>query len=209
MKYDGILFDLDGTLWNATVSIWESWKLALKDAGDVERPPTVQELEGVMGMTPETLMKTLYPHLSEERGLELFERCCQVENEYLRKNGGILYDGIEEMLAALSKDVPLFIVSNCNDGYISCFLEAHKLEQYFTDWECNGVTGLQKWGNIKLVVERNHLMSPVYVGDTVIDSDAAQKAGVPFLHAGYGFGKVEGAVSAESPLKLLELLQNS
>ncbi|MCH5352140.1 MAG: HAD family hydrolase, partial [Acutalibacter sp.] len=177
MKYDGILFDLDGTLWNATLAIWESWKLALKDVPDVERPPTVQELEGVMGMTPEILMKTLYPHLSEERGLELFDRCCEVENEYLRKNGGILYEGLEEMLEALSKVVPLFIVSNCNDGYIPCFLEAHQLECYFTDWECNGVTGLLKDGNIRLVVERNHLQRPVYVGDTIIDSDAAEKAG--------------------------------
>ena len=116
MKYDGILFDLDGTLWNATKSIWESWKLALKDVPDVERPPTVQELEGVMGMTPETLMKTLYPYLPKERGLELFERCCEVENEYLRKNGGVLYKGLEEMLRTLSEIVPLFIVSNCNDG---------------------------------------------------------------------------------------------
>lgn len=208
MKYDGILFDLDGTLWNATKSIWESWKLALKDVPDVERPPTVQELEGVMGMTPETLMKTLYPYLSKERRLELFERCCEVENEYLRKNGGVLYEGLEEMLRTLSEIVPLFIVSNCNDGYISCFLEAHRLEQYFSDWECNGVTGLQKWGNIELVVERNRLERPVYVGDTIIDSDAAEKAGVPFLHAGYGFGTVEGAVSARSPKELLELLLN-
>ena len=208
MKYDGILFDLDGTLWNATESIWESWKLALKDVPDVERPPTVQELEGVMGMTPEALMKTLFPYLSTERGLELFDRCCEVENAYLRQHGGVLYEGLEEMLSTLSQAVPLFIVSNCNDGYISCFLEAHKLEKYFRDWECNGVTGLQKWGNIQLVVERNHLERPVYVGDTVIDRDAAEKAGVPFIHAGYGFGKVEGAVSAGSPLKLLELLLN-
>ena len=70
------------------------------------------------------------------------------------------------------------------------------------------MTGLQKWGNIKLVVERNHLRRPVYVGDTIIDSDAAEKAGVPFLHAGYGFGTVEGAVSAGSPKELLELLLN-
>lgn len=210
MKYDGILFDLDGTLWNAAKPVWESWTIALKGAPDIERPPTMQELESVMGMTAEGLMRKLYPQLSRERGLDLFARCCEVENEHLRKNGGILYEGMEEMLSALSKEAPLFIVSNCNDGYISCFLEAHKMEKYFTDWECSGVTGLEKGDNIRLVVERNHLKAPVYVGDTVIDCNAAKQAGVPFLHAGYGFGTVPpGAVSAESPAKVLEYLQNS
>lgn len=209
MKYDGILFDLDGTLWNATKSIGESWKLALKSEPDVRRPPTIKELEGVMGMTPEDLTRTLFPYLSSQRRMELFEHCCQVENDYLCQHGGVLYPGIEEMLAALSRLAPLFIVSNCNTGYIPAFLQAHKLEKYFKDWECFGGTGLLKWENIKLMVKRHQLQSPVYVGDTDIDQGSARQAGVPFVHAGYGFGQAPGAVSAGSPAQLLELLQNS
>ena len=38
MKYDGILFDLDGTLWDATEAIAVSWAQALRDAPDVEAP---------------------------------------------------------------------------------------------------------------------------------------------------------------------------
>lgn len=206
MKYDGVLFDLDGTLWNATESIANSWKLALADVPDIDHILTVDELEGVMGMTAENLMATLFPQISAERGAELFLRCCEVENEYLRKNGGILYEGIEDLLHTLSRQMPLFIVSNCNDGYISCFLEAHQLRKYFTDWECCGVTGLDKWENIRLVVERNSLQAPVYVGDTQLDRESAEKAGVPFIHAGYGFGTVSGVPHIERPLQLLELL---
>lgn len=209
MKYDGILFDLDGTLWNATNSIGESWKLALENEPDIKSPPTIEALEGVMGMTPEDLMGTLFPYLSPERRKELFEHCCEVENQYIRRHGGILYEGIEEMLQTLSRQVPLFIVSNCNTGYIPAFLHAHGLEQYFRDWECFGGTGLLKWENIKLMVKRHGLQAPVYVGDTAIDSGSARQAGVPFIHAGYGFGQVPGAVSAETPAQLLELLQNS
>ncbi len=207
MKYDGILFDLDGTLWNATEAIAESWRLALADAPDIQRPPTVAELESVMGMTAVPLMAKLFPHLSTERGLELFERCCEVEKEHLRKSGGKLYEGIETVLSELSQKVPLFIVSNCNDGYISCFLEAHDLFSYFKDWECSGVTGLEKGENIRLIAERNHLRRPVYIGDTEIDKNAAEQAGVPFLHAGYGFGKVPGVPCAKTPLQLLSLLE--
>ena len=31
MKYDGLLFDLDGTLWDATENIRTSWNIAIKD----------------------------------------------------------------------------------------------------------------------------------------------------------------------------------
>lgn len=207
MKYDGILFDLDGTLWNATEAIAVSWQMALEDAPDIPRPPTVKELEGVMGMTAEQLMATLFPQITRERGAELFQRCCEVENDYLLHHGGKLYDGIEELLKTLHGQVPTAIVSNCNIEYAPCFLKAHGMEEYFTDWECSGRTGLPKSENIKLVVERNHLKSPVYIGDTVLDYEAAQQANVPFIHAAYGFGKVEGVPAVHKPLELLELLK--
>lgn len=198
MKFDGVLFDLDGTLWNATEQLAVSWQMALEGQPDIDRAPTVSELEKVMGMTWERLMQTLFPHLTLERAGELFEHCCEVENEYLRQHGGTLYDGVEETLRSLSAQVPLFIVSNCNNGYIECFLDAHQFRPFFRDWECIGKTGLPKAENIKLVVERNQLKSPIYFGDTGMDYEAASGAGVPFLHAAYGFGEVDGVPQVPS-----------
>lgn len=206
MNYDGILFDLDGTLWNATRNIAESWRIALQDETDIEHIPTLAEFEGVMGMTAENLTATLFPYLSAERGAELFVKASEVENSYLAEHGGVLYSGIEEMLEKLSAQLPLFIVSNCNDGYIECFLKAHGTEKYFKDWECIGRTGKLKCDNIKLVVERNGLKRPVYVGDTQLDCESAGLAGVPFIHAAYGFGKVSGTEKINAPLELLKLV---
>ena len=59
----------------------------------------------------------------------------------------------------------------------------------FEDYECPGRTGLLKADNIRLVCERNHLDAAVYVGDTDGDYNATCKAGVPFIHAAYGYGK--------------------
>lgn len=207
MKYDGILFDLDGTLWNATEAIAVSWQIALEDAPDIPRPPTVQELEGVMGMDARQLMATLFPQITPERGAELFQRCCQVENDYLLHHGGKLYEGIEELLQSLQGRAVTAIVSNCNIEYAPCFLQAHDMGKYFTDWECSGRTGLPKGDNIRLVVERNRLQSPVYIGDTILDYEAARSAGVPFIHAAYGFGQVEGVPAVHAPLELLGLIQ--
>jgi phosphoglycolate phosphatase len=84
----------------------------------------------------------------------------------------------------------LFIVSNCQCGYIETFLGYHKLGKYFKDYECAGNTGLSKGGNIKKIIERYDLKASVYVGDTQGDCDAAAAAEIPFIFAGYGFGKV-------------------
>jgi phosphoglycolate phosphatase len=82
-------------------------------------------------------------------------------------------------------------VSNCQEGYIEAFLDYHKLGKYFLDFENPGRTGLTKGENIKLVIERNQLQHPVYVGDTKGDQEAATFAGIPFVFARYGFGQPE------------------
>ena len=85
------------------------------------------------------------------------------------------------------------IVSNCQDGYIEAFFKAHDTGRYFADWESFGRTGLLKADNISLVVERNHLNHPVYVGDVQGDADASHAAGVPIIYASYGFGEITDA----------------
>ena len=83
---------------------------------------------------------------------------------------------------------------------------AHDVEKFITDFECIGRTGKPKSENIKLIVERNHLQNPVYVGDTQWDCDAATAADVPFIFAAYGFGKVEGKPTIHSPAELIDIV---
>ena len=84
----------------------------------------------------------------------------------------------------------LYIVSNCIEGYIESFLETSNLKEYFLDFENNGRTGLSKGDNINLLIRRNHLLNPIYVGDTDKDREASEYAGIPFVFASYGFGNV-------------------
>lgn len=206
IKCDSVLFDLDGTLWDTTGALAEVWQLALRDEPDVSRVLTREDMAGVMGMTSVELMRTLFPSLSDERGAELFDRLCIAEDDYLRVHGGILYEGIEETLAALSQKVPLAIISNCGPEYIPTFFEAHGLQKYFRDWECIGRTGFGKAENIRLVAQRQGMNAPVYVGDTAMDQAAAKAAGVPFIFAAYGFGDVKDCPFVTKPSGLLELL---
>ena len=72
-------------------------------------------------------------------------------------------------------------------------MEVSGFEKYFSGHLSFGETELPKWDNIRLMCERLGLKHPIYVGDTQGDADAAERAGVAFAHAQYGFGTVERA----------------
>jgi len=188
---NGIIFDLDGTLWDSSRQVVDAWKNVINECEDINYNITVQNMHGLMGKTIEEIAKIIFNNVSEQRGLEVIKKCCIEEQFYIEKHGGILYPKLEETLKVLSEKYNLFIVSNCQEGYIESFLKYHKLNEYFSDYENHGRTNLSKGENIKSVIERNKLDKAVYIGDTLGDFQAAKLAGIPFVHAKYGFGNIE------------------
>ena len=207
MKFDGIIFDLDGTLWDSTAEVAKTWTSVIAKYNLNRKEVTVEDLKPCMGKLLDEIASILLPELDPKKQMQVIKECCEYENEYLGEYGATLYDKLEDTLKELSKNHKLFIVSNCQDGYIECFFKAHKLDKYFIDYECPGRTGLPKGENIKLIVERNNLKNPVYVGDTQGDANAAKLANVPFIFANYGFGNVDEFFnSIESFDELLEII---
>ncbi|MBQ3028837.1 MAG: HAD family hydrolase [Lachnospiraceae bacterium] len=186
----GIIFDMDGTLWDSAEGVAKSWTRIVNKEYDRNREITVEEIHGVMGKTMDKIAEILFPEQPEQERLELLEKCCNDENAYLREHGGVLYPELEETLAELKKEYHLYIVSNCQSGYIEAFLAHYGFGHYFEDIECFGNNGLQKGENIRRLAERNHLTAAVYVGDIQGDYDATMEAGLPFIHAAYGFGTI-------------------
>ena len=207
MKFDGIIFDLDGTLWDSTAEVAKTWTSVIAKYNLNRKEVTVEDLKPCMGKLLDEIASILLPELDPKKQMQVIKECCEYENEYLGEYGATLYDKLEDTLKELSKNHKLFIVSNCQDCYIECFFKAHKLDKYFIDYECPGRTGLPKGENIKLIVERNNLKNPVYVGDTQGDANAAKLANVPFIFAKYGFGNVDEFFnSIESFDELLEII---
>lgn len=192
MKYDGLLFDLDGTLWDATENIRTSWNIAIKDFKGLEnRELTAKELQGVMGLPMDEIAAKLFSEYPKEKQLDILQHCCEIENEYLTNHGGILFPNVEKTLSNLSKNFKLCIVSNGQAGYIQTFLTSHNMNKYFTDFQNWGDNQVPKGENIKLVMKRNSIKHAAYIGDTLGDFNAAKLAGIDFIYAKYGFGEVE------------------
>ncbi len=216
MKYDSVIFDLDGTLWDASDTTAESWARVL--AAHPEAHPAesleAENLRRFMGLTNEELTEIVFPELDFASAFALFEETCLIENSLLYENGGVLFDGVGELFKSLTDaGVKLFIVSNCQAGYIESFLHAHGFEKYFCDFESSGNSGKPKGENIRDIVARNGLKSPVFLGDTSSDSRGAAFAGVPFIYARYGLGERYGRGrvdvydrAIDSPIELLRVM---
>ena len=187
----GILFDLDGTLWNSSKQVVESWNSVFAKHDEFSLQITESDMQALMGRVMSDIIKALLPEQPESVRLKVLEECCKVENSYLASHGGVLFDFLEETLSLLCKNYSLFIVSNCQSGYIECFLKYYHFEKYFTDIECSGNTGKNKGENTVSVIERNHIKKAVFVGDAQVDLDAANYAKIPFIFCKYGFGHID------------------
>lgn len=186
MEFDGIIFDMDGTLWDSAENVARSWNLA-----SGEERFTKSDIMSVMGQTMDAIALKFFPDRTEEERTAIITRCCEVENDYLRQHGGEIYANTEKTLRALSKTTRLFIVSNCQSGYIEAFLDFYHLGDLITDKLCWGDTKLQKSDNIRLIMNINKVKNALYVGDTQTDCDSAYAAGAKFAYASYGFGTAD------------------
>ena len=187
---DSIIFDLDGTMWDTTEDAARIWsKIITSRFPDITDEITGPKLKSLCGLPLVDIAVQLFKSVPKERSIEAMRVCVIEQCPYLTEHGGILIGNIEDTLKKLSEKYRLFIVSNCEDGYIQSYLEGHNFGKYFADFACPGTTGMLKGDNIRMIVERHQLKAPVYVGDTYGDQTAAGEAGVPFAFAAYGFGE--------------------
>ena len=189
---DSIIFDLDGTLWDSTREILRCWQSELPNI-------TQSDLVSCMGLTPEGIAKNL--NVPIETVYDVQEK----EIPWLSKYTVSPYIGVTLMLQYLYNRYPMFIVSNCQSGYIECFLQTNHLEKYFTDWKCSG--GKDKATNVKDLIKKFKI-NPLLVGDTETDYEAARIAGIPFIWAAYGFGKVNTENVIYKPMDLMLKVDN-
>ena len=188
---NGIIFDVDGTLWDSTEEVAIAWNQALRENTQIDLVLTPEILKKEFGKPMEVIIDDLFPGLPKEEQNRIEEYVISYENKRMEKASCILYDQMQETIKKLSKRYPLFIVSNCQSGYIEAFLKNTGLEDCIRDHLCPGDTGAFKADNIRIIMERNGLQSAVYVGDTQGDADACKEAGIPMIYAAYGFGQVE------------------
>ena len=214
-KYDAIIFDVDGTLWDATETMAKAYSAASEEMSRKYRAQGIMlapksftgtQIRRELGQPTIEIFHHLYPELedlfaagkrtaesdaeAETAREDILEVSIVYEYDYLRRYGAMLYDRLSETLEELGKTYPLFIVSNCEKGYIELFTGFSQTGELFADWLCYGDTLVEKDRTIRIVMEKHGLKNPVYVGDILKDALSSRRAGVDFIWASYGFGEV-------------------
>jgi phosphoglycolate phosphatase len=189
MKFDAIIFDIDGTLWDATNASARGWNNATKSL-DIDKKITEKDIKKVIGAPFDICVEYTYPGLQKKHPT-LIEALNKHELDVIKKEGGDCYLGVKEGLEKLAKHYAIYLVSNCQGWYLSSFLEHCDIAQFISGMDCNGLSGLPKDQMLTRMKEKYAMEHPVYIGDTKGDESSAKKANMDFIHVSYGFGEAD------------------
>ena len=151
---DAVVFDLDGTLWDTSASCAVGWNRMIDRHRIPFRPITEHDVRGVTGKPHEACIREVFAGLAEAHIQTLAAETQLEDNRVVAELGGELFADVEAGLRRLCARYPLFIVSNCQAGYIETFFQWSRLGGSFRDFECWGNTGLSKTQNLRLLVDQ-------------------------------------------------------
>ena len=193
MKYESLILDIDGTLWDSRALVAQGYNLQLTAEGLSRYFVDAERLKPLFGKVMTEIADAMFPDLPEDSRYALMERCMERENRFLHENEcAIGYPGVAEALSCLAERHRLFIVSNSQKGYPELCIEKLGLTDLIQGHLCFGDTGTSKGKTIRALMEKYGITDCAYIGDTQGDYEATVEAGVPFIWAAYGFGTPEG-----------------
>ena len=217
MKYEAVLFDLDGTLIDTVDDIGDAANRVLSNRGFPIHPISAYYQfvgEGIRVLFTRALPK-------ERRNEDLINTCLKEFVEDYRRNYDVKskpYDGIPEMLNALNvRGLKLAILSNKPDP-----LTKDCVTSLLSNWDFGVVFGQRDSVPRKpnpqaaLEIAEKLSISPsdfLYLGDTSIDMKTAVSAGMFPIGAAWGFRSVKelnenGArVIIDKPIQLLDFIK--
>ena len=120
---EAIIFDVDGTLWDAADPMAAGWTGVMREHFDPDFYVDGDMIRPILGRTPAELAEALMPKVPPEKGEEIFHVLSDGALLTISEAATDVFDGFRETLPELAERYRLFIVSNCDAGYIEMFLK--------------------------------------------------------------------------------------
>ncbi len=182
MKNCGVIFDCDGTLLNSLGHAVTSFNWALENIG--EAPRTAGEIKKFFGRAADRIFFQLLG--DETKAQKAFESFCDHHRELALQMH--LFPGIQELLKSLGQSgVPMAIVTGRHERDLQIVLKRHNIAKYFVTMIADNHLSKPKPApeGILLAASRMKLepSTTYYVGDSIVDIQAAKAAGAKGIAA--------------------------
>lgn len=212
MKYETVIFDLDGTLVDTLDDLTDSVNFALSSLGFPKR-----SREEVRSFVGNGVRKLIYLSVPEGTDEDTSEKCLDVFRGHYKNNSRNKtkpYDGIDEMLKKLCEaGVKTAVVTNKMQAAAKDIVEFYFGDKILlTVGQIDGVAQKPNPDGVLLVLEKLAVEKEkaVYVGDSEVDCLTAHNAGVNCIGVTWGFRsaqtlKESGAkIIVDEPLQILK-----
>lgn len=189
MKYEAVIFDLDGTLTDTLTDLRNSVNFALGQFGFSER--SAEEIRSFVGNGVKRLVFLSVPENTPD---EIAEECLSVFKEHYAANSLVEtkpYDGITDVLAFLKENkIKTAVVTN------KMHSAAESIVDFFFDGlidvtvgQIDGVAQKPQPDGIYKALDLLGVSKEkaVYVGDSEVDCITAVNAGIPCIGVTWGF----------------------
>ena len=180
------IFDLDGVLIDSKHMMQQAWQVCELE---YELTQTFDEYFKCIGMPFKDILKTIgiednhdaIKHTYDKASIELMEYCLE------------FYDDVEDTLKELKKKHKIAVVTSKTAERTKLILDKMNVEFDYVVSPKTGLRGKPAPDQIMFCLAMMNIdpQDAVYVGDMQVDYWAAHRAGIDFIHANYGYGKVK------------------
>ena len=189
MKFNSVVFDLDGTLLDTLGDLRDSVNFALEKNGLPKR--TTEEIRSFVGNGIRLLIDRSVP---ENTPTEITDKCFSDFKEYYKDHSAILtepYDGIIDLMKELkSKGIKIAVVSNKADFAVKTLMEDYFSGLYDCAYgERLGIIRKPAPDGVFYAINEMgaKVENTVYIGDSEVDVDTSKNANLPCIAVTWGF----------------------
>lgn len=215
MKYNTIIFDLDGTLLNTLEDLADAVNYALKKCGYPLR--TMDEVRQFIGNGVKKLMERSTPENINEKD---FEKCYQLFRSYYKENSRIKtapYEGITDLLKSLKEQgIKTAVVTNKMDEAAQDVIKYYFGELIdITIGQRENIPTKPDPAGVNKAIESLAAAKEncIFAGDSDVDILTGHNAGLLSIGVTWGYRSKELLLEsgadfiAESPAEILEFIK--
>lgn len=188
MKFETVIFDLDGTLLNTLTDLTNAVNHVLDQHGFPLRSSA--EIRRFLGNGARNLLTRSLPEGTDDETVSALLEEYQIYYLQHSEEATAPYEGIAELLEGLQKrGVKVAVVSNKGDLQVKPLAAKYFPQIPIAIGEREGIRRKPHTDTVEeaLRLLNAPLKTAALMGDSEVDGQTANNAGIPFLAAGWGF----------------------